>query len=389
MYGFWHFSIVFGILNMRFYKFLTIFLILGLVFIPGSSYFFNFSSANSADKHAVLQKYVQNQWESPAAFHKIGPDGAAPQFVVFFAHGFLSFDDQGWENSWNEYVNRFVPALEGLSYVVYHPGFKQTKEYQSFAQDLDVYEIQLHLEKLIGVVDGSDDSKKIQDVSLVGLPLLCVGHSNGASSLIVTLSSHHKIAEHVKGLVLLAPYADIREASTLGKISALPGGGVIAGRGMRLFFAPMYDDSLPAPVEYIRKGKWPAHLPAIFIASHNDHVVPHKNFELFKRAFDDKKMISKGLITMLDLQTGGHNWIWRRVRIPGTAIDKKSLTDEQRKQAKLIKHQSYLSLNDRLEVGSALQKFVKQHVLGGSTMIGDSSDGFLSRIFGFVKDCFY
>jgi len=301
----------------------------------------------------------------------------------------LGFEEFGWQNSWNEYVGRFVPALQGLSYVVYHPGLNQSKEYQSFAQHLDVYQVQQHLEKVIEEVDKPAERSSLGGYSVSHLPVVCVGHSNGAATLVVLASQHSLLVNRISSLILLAPYADLREASTLAKIKkTLPAGEFIAGSGMRLLYAPTYDSSQPSPVDYVTAGKFPVDLPALFIYSHNDHVVPFKNSTLFKNAFAKNSMYAAGLAQIVELHSGGHAWAWKRVRMTHKEIDKKSLPEDVKKHEKRIKHQSYLSPQDRSELSAAMQNFIKKYVLISCKEPADQSPGVVSRFTCFVKGYF-
>jgi pimeloyl-ACP methyl ester carboxylesterase len=338
-------------------------------------------------KQQELKAYAQKQWESPASVHKVGPSD--PKFVVLFVHGFLGFEEFGWQNGWNEYVGRFVPALQGLSYVVYHPGLNQSKDYQSFAQGLDIYQVQQHLEKVIQEVDKSPEKSSLGGHSVSRLPIVCVGHSNGAATLVSLVSQDSLLVNRISSLILLAPYADLREASTLAKIKkTLPAGEFIAGKGMRLLYAPMYDSSELAPVDYVTSGKFPIDLPALFIYSHNDHVVPFKNSTLFKNAFTQNSMYAAGLAQILALHSGGHAWVWKRVRMTHKEIDKKNLPEDVKKHERRIKHQSYLSPQDRSELSAAVHNFIKKYVLISYQEPEEQSSSVVSRFTKFVKGCF-
>lgn len=370
----------------RLVRFLKLAAAIIVVLIAVSMLFATSPMVRHKQKQRELRKYAQRQWESPAAVHREGLVGSSPKFVVLFIHGFLGFEEFGWENGWNEYVGRFVPALQGLSYVVYHPGLNQTKDYQSFAQSLDVYQVRQHLEKVIEEVDKPSEESSLGGHSVAGLPILCIGHSNGAATLVSLVSQHPSLAQRIQSLVVWAPYADIREASTLARIKSLPGGSFIAGNGMRLLYAPMYDAAHPTPVDHVRTKKFPEDLPTLFIYSHNDHVVPFKNCELFKTAFAAHLGCEQsGLVSMLEMHSGGHNWMWQRVQLMHTKIDKSTLTEEQRNHAKRIKHESYLRFQDRSLLSATLHNFIKKHLLVPHNEAKQASENVFDRIFVFLK----
>ena len=346
-------------------------------------------SRHKQQKQRELRKYAERQFDNSAAVHKIGPAGVPPKFVILFVHGFLGFDEFSFEHGWNEYVGRFVPALQGLSYVVYHPGLNQTKSYQSFAQGFDVYQAQQHLEKVIEEVDKSPSASSLGGYSISGLPIMCMGHSNGAATLVSLMSQHPLLAQRVQGLVVWAPYADIREASTLAKIKSLPGGTFIAGNGMRLLYAPMYDSAQSSPVGFVHDEKFPDDLPTLFIYSHNDHVVPIKNCELFKAAFQAlPRYAEKKLVSTIEMHSGGHNWMWQRVQLTHAKADKSKLSSEQRQHVKKIKHQSYLSMHDRSALSAALHNFIKKYVLEAHEHQRRESSSVISDIRSFFMKYF-
>lgn len=318
----------------------------------------------SADKK-TWQEHAQTQWEQKSAVHcvQVTP-GAKPDFIVVFVHGFLGFRPFDAYDSWNEVAHKIVPALHGRNYVVYHPGLLQTKDVQSFAQGTDIDQVAFHVKKVITEIEKDADESSVGGYSVSGLPLVLVGHSNGASTLISWLSQHHSVAQHVKGVVLLAPYADLREASTLAHVSQVS--STVAGFGVKLFYAPRYSPTETTPAEYVQKGLFPVDLPTLVVSNVNDRVVPFKNRNIFAQAFARHPKY-KDSVVFLDLQTGGHNWGWRQVRLTceyckdGTAHSHGKF--DQRRASKVRKHKYYLRSEDRDALKNVLNDFLDQKVL--------------------------
>jgi len=316
-------------------------------------------------KKTNTTSYVQQQWERPSAVHKIEiSPGASPEFVIVFIHGFLGFGAFNEFDAWNEFVHKIVPALHGRNYIVYHPGLLQTKDVQSFAQDSDVRQAALHIKKVIEEIAKNDYESSVGGYSVAGLPLVCVGHSNGASTLISLMSQHHEIAKEVDGMVLLSPYADFRQASTLAQVSRYS--PVVAGVGAKLLYAPQYSPTKKTPEDYVRAGLFPDDLPALFVNNRNDRIVPFKNRDLFAVAFDKNQKYEQ-TVRFLDLDTGGHNWGWRRVKLScvhcGDGVAHSHGDFDKKLASKVRKYRYYLRSDDREALQKAINEFLDQKVL--------------------------
>lgn len=318
-----------------------------------------YARPKSSESHAI------EQWEKPSSVHRVeSTPGADPEFVLVFIHGFLGFGSFNEFDSWNECAHKIVPALQGRNYVVYHPGLLQTKDVQSFAQDSDVQQVAFHLRHVIGEIKKDSDESSLGGYSVSGLPLLCVGHSNGASTLVCLMSQHPEIAKDIDGLLLLSPYADLRQASTLARVSKVS--SLVAGFGAKVFFAPQYSPTKKSPEKYVKDGQFPEYLPTLFVNNRNDHIVPFKNRHLFALAFDAHQKYEPS-VRFLDLDTGGHNWGWRRVKLSCEHCKSGNAhshgTPNQKMAAKVRKYRYYLRSDDRQALQKAINEFLDQKVL--------------------------
>lgn len=317
-------------------------------------------------QYKKIKNYADAQMIASGSVHKIGSERIPPQFVVLFLHGFLGFNKFSGQDSWNEYAHKMVPGLDGLSYLVYHPGLIQTKDVQSFAQDSDVYQAKLHLSFLADKVAQPKGSSVIGNYDISGLPILCVGHSNGGSTLISLLSEHHALAKKIKGAVLLAPYADLSAVSTIEKTGRLIG-DVFARIGARMLFAPSYNPFGSSPVLNVALGKFPKELPLLIVSNRNDRVVSFKNRELLSRAFTSHEKY-KNTVQFLDLDTGGHNWGWRRISMPTVGFSMKKSTSTSVKPVVRItqkshKYLTYLRYADRVQFKNTILSFIKKNIV--------------------------
>ncbi len=80
--------------------------------------------------------------------------------------------------------------------------------------------------------------------------------------------------------------------------------------------------------------------------------------------------------------------MWQRVQLTHAKASKESLTPEQRKQEKHVKHQSYLSAQDRSALSAALHNFIKQYVLDPSKICHKEADGTFACVTSFLRRCF-
>ncbi|MBM3893988.1 hypothetical protein FJ366_00080 [Candidatus Dependentiae bacterium] len=344
---------------MNYLRFILVLAVLvGIVFLWGR--FLGVSHR----QYQKIKVYVENQIEQKAVVHKVGPDGMAPQFVVFFAHGFLGFNSFSGQDSWNEFVHRMAPGLRGMSYLVYHPGFIQTKDVQTFSQESDVYQARLHLEFLIDKVQGKGVSKTLQGHAVSGLPILCVGHSNGSATLLSLFSYHKNLAYNVRGLVLLAPYADLSAVSTMAKVGRWAG-DLFARIGFNLLYAPSYNPFGSSPLQQVKNGDFASTLPTLIVSNRNDRVVYFKNRELLAQAFGQQKKYSK-TVQFLDMETGGHNWAWKRSVVHKNTQVRKNIKSKKltfRLGLKHCKYLTYLQRVDRMRFQKAIAAFVRKYIV--------------------------
>jgi predicted esterase len=234
------------------------------------------------------------------------------QGVVFFAHGYYQNFTMNHDRAMCHY-QCFSPIFEtnrptnqrDCAFMPYTPVFKHQRRYISFAQRWDVFQIKDHLQALIATNETRD--KK--------LPIVCLGSSNGASSLLATLCTYPEIANQISAVILQAPYADIGKFD-LSRFSSLanyfPHSDAVVKRLIQSVVAPNYSCSKPSPLELATASatNLPDQLPIIFLHAQDDEVIPLEHSQLLhdalKAAGKNSHLftVAKGGHSMY-LQTGG------------------------------------------------------------------------------------
>lgn len=225
-----------------------------------------------------IKEFAEDQWQDtfPQRYLRTRvnmKEGDLPQFIVFFAHGYRP-KAPGLGYAGARFRDLMAPFLKGFRYVVFHPSLSVGPAVTTFAQDHDIFQVKYHLDKVLELTKNAESP-------YFGLPVVCVGHSNGASTLLAMCGAHAELAESLKSLVLFAPYADVRQASFLGKITH---------QGIRNtvphFSGFGYDVSKLAPIDYIKKHKFPKGLPVFLVHALDDpHVRYQPNYTSLVAAF--------------------------------------------------------------------------------------------------------
>ena len=228
-----------------------------------------------------IDKYIEFQWaeygDSWVPRHEQLAPEKRSECIIFYVHGYMGpIKGTPW---YSHYA--FCPlesSLRNFRYVVCNPGLDGRKKYMSFAQGFDAYQVEKHLERLV----FECSKKNIQ------VPIICIGHSNGASTLISVLCNNHKLSSQVSGIILLAPYADLAEAVVCQKVPSFLGGRAIACKAIKLLLASKYNLTIPSPVQRVEKGMYPLNVPTLLAHSKADLLLPYNNFEMLKTAFEIK-----------------------------------------------------------------------------------------------------
>jgi hypothetical protein len=259
-----------------------------------------------------LDKFIDFQWNkcSQAWLPNSSQDAGSEQFILFYAHGYL-----GPIRVHPLIVEfAFAPlerALQDFTYRVCNPVLDSRRQYQSFAQGYDVYQIEQHLTRLI----------EKRNKCCPGLPVICISHSNGASTLLVALCRNPFLQQNIAGVIFMAPYADMMEVARVKLVSEILGGKQTARKALKALVAPNYDASKMTPLEYVQKGFYSHTLPTLLAHPKNDRVVPYKNFELLRAAFQAKDK----QVQFLELERDTH--YLRRLSLPLRQGIKKFVSD--------------------------------------------------------------
>lgn len=257
------------------------------VLVPGKEALCEHQNSFKLDARLTgeLDQYIQAQWKEhermwiPGSSQlplKKSQQKKDAQAIFFYSHGYpgnrkITVSDAGLA---------FCPlesAFRNFIYRVCNPGLDYSKKFMSFAQGYDVYQVDQHLVRLI-----NQRNKHCPNVHII-----CIAHSNGASTLISALCKNPYLAQHVEGVILLAPYADITEVSRVKRVSRW-GGDRVARRMLKFMAAPNYDNAAPSPVQLVEQGNYPEKIPTLLVHSPLDSLVTYNNFEMFEKAFQIK-----------------------------------------------------------------------------------------------------
>lgn len=224
-----------------------------------------------------LDLSIEVQWQKHRASWLPVSGKNSVDMLVFYAHGYM-----GPIQSSSEYSNYVFCALEGglrgFRYSVCTPGFDGRKKYMSFAQGFDIYQVCKHLRRLL----------EERDSIYPDVPVICIGHSNGASTLISAICKNDDLAARIAGVILLAPYANIAEVTPLKTVPRIFGGESAARGMLKWFLASSHDSTALSPVQHVEQGSYSNCLPTLLAHSKADLVVPYKNFEMLRAALSKR-----------------------------------------------------------------------------------------------------
>ena len=229
-----------------------------------------------------LTKLAESQWvDDFHSDHLVSrmnmTDQEKPSFIVVFFHGYRP-GFPGWKYALGRQQHILAPFLKDFKYLAYHPTLGVGPALTTFAQDHDVFQVKFHIDKVLELVKNADSE-------CFGLPVLCVGHSNGAATLLATFGAHPELAQKVKGLVLFAPYSDVRNALFLGREKYQAIGDRVRNT-MPIISGIGYKKDKLAPIDYIKNGSFPYRFPFFLIHCKDDpHVTFDANFLPLQSAF--------------------------------------------------------------------------------------------------------
>ena len=200
-----------------------------------------------------------------------------PEFILFFAHGYRP-KTSGYGYPREKATGMIAPFLRSFRYVMYHPLLSVGPAYTTFAQKDDIDQLKFHFDRVVALV------RDPQSVYF-GLPIVCVGHSNGASTFISLFGTYPEVAKSISLAVLFAPYADVRKTKYFHTISEKKVGSYLSKAGVR-GAGVMYDPKQKAPIDFIKNNLFPRDLPVFLVHAQDDPYIPLvSNFTIFSRAF--------------------------------------------------------------------------------------------------------
>lgn len=241
-----------------------------------------------------------------------------PEFVLFFAHGYRP-KTTGYDYSREKALTMVAPFLRSFRYVMYHPLFSVGPAYTTFGQKDDIEQLKFHLDRIIALTkDSSSDFYQ--------LPIVCVGHSNGAATLISLFGTYPELAKNVSMALLFAAYADVRKTKFFHTLSQKILGVHVSNFGPR-GAGLLYNSKEKAPIDFIQQELFPKGLPVFLVHAKDDPYVPLvSNFTLLSRAFR-----THGYEEWLELcafDRGGHgNFLMK-----STKEDRQKLRDSLKKR---------------------------------------------------------
>ena len=247
-----------------------------------------------------IKAFASRQWESDYSHRYLRTyenmtNTEKPQFIVFFAHGYRPFLPS-YEYAKGRFARHIAPFLRSFKYVAYHPLLKVGPKYTAFAQGSDVEQVKYHLDRVLAMTKNPESP-------FFNLPIIVAGHSNGAATMVSVLGCYPGLSQNVSGVLLFAPYVDIRKTNMLQKIAHRGVGSKVIDAapfaiGMR------YDVTKKAPIQYVLENSFPR-LPVFLIHCKNDSVIPFsQNFVAFQEAFSQPRY--KDLFQGFPFEVGNH-----------------------------------------------------------------------------------
>lgn len=233
-----------------------------------------------------------------------------PEFIVFFAHGYRP-KLCNYEYSKSRALAHVVPFLKTFRFVVFHPLLSVGPLFTTFAQDDDIFQVKFHLDKILALVNDPTSP-------YYKLPVICAGHSNGASTLLATFGTNPDLAGKVSSLLLFAPYADVRNTTFFKNVSQGSLGHNLTSVGPRLS-GIAYNSKKKAPLDYVTGELFPRKFPFYLIHCLDDKYVPMaSNYRVLVKAFQEHGYSEN--MHLHSFEAGGHG-----------SFSIKSLADDRKK----------------------------------------------------------
>jgi predicted esterase len=237
----------------------------------------------------------------------------SPDVCVFFAHGYgnpsMTPRAAAIECRYREYL---LP--QKYTCAMYAPALNFSKRYVSFAQRYDVFQVAAHL---LGFIDYC---KK----EFPGKKIICMGHSNGASTLLVALCKYPELAKQIDLLVLLAPYADVSLVSARKFVPKFLRYERVVRYGVKFVAAPNYSPSKKSPANYVKMNPLFRDLPVVMIHALDDRVIPVRNQDLL---FNALKGADHEKIFKSKMSSGGHLLLEQNIPENDVALVRQQIAD--------------------------------------------------------------
>ncbi|MBM3894104.1 hypothetical protein FJ366_00675 [Candidatus Dependentiae bacterium] len=230
---------------------------------------------------SILSKNISLQIQELCAEQ---PNKSA-QAWLFFAHGYPGpinlTRDEAQENLLSQ--SFFLPP--SINFYSYAPGLCFLRNITNLGQGNDIAQIEKHLRAFIEHKKNHAPDK----------PLIVMGHSNGASSLIVTLCKHPELANNIAHIILLAPYANIldnRYKSIFKKKKEMVS-------AIQKTIAPGYSPDEKNPIEWISSCLLPnQNIPITLIHAQDDSFINISHSKLIKKTLRSAKYANVSLFTI-------------------------------------------------------------------------------------------
>ena len=237
-----------------------------------------------------------------------------PEFIVFFAHGYRP-KLCNYEYSKSRALVHVAPFLKKFRFVVFHPLLSVGPLYTTFAQDDDIYQVKFHLDKVLELVNNPASP-------YYKLPVICAGHSNGASTLLAMFGTNTDLSAKISSLLLFAPYADVRSTTFFHNVSQGSFGQRITSMGPRLS-GLAYDSKKKSPLDYVTGELFPKKFPFYLIHCLDDKYVPMaSNYRVLVKAFQEHGYSES--MHLHSFEAGGHG----SFSIKSIADDRKKLRND-------------------------------------------------------------
>ena len=197
------------------------------------------------------------------------------QIIFFGGHGAGDVDpNPSQANMYFEKLLPFSPEEINKNVNFYAPGNRFGRRFLSLAQRWDVYQIEQNLRHILALKQNPQQKT------------ILFAHCIGASTLISLLFQKPELANHLAGIVLYAPFADVADLEVITKyIPRRLCHKPLIKRCLQASIAPNYSCNAKSPIEWIASGSVRKDLPIILIHSNDDPMIPINHFYQIKNAF--------------------------------------------------------------------------------------------------------